>query len=541
MFVGMTFMGRMTLFSEFGGLCEKLRSTSKRSEKVAMMSKFLASLQGSEINAACLFILGKAFPDHDPRTLNVSWRTLQKVLSQVKERMDDSAMLSVLEVSKSLAGIAETSGKGARQSIEELLETLLSQTDKSERAFLTKIIFGEMRIGVAEGLLLESIAAAAAVSPDLVRRANMYVGNPGEVAKVALLGGVEALSQIDLQLFRPVRPMLAELAEDFVKVFKEHQGRTSLEFKFDGARVQIHKQESQIRVYSRHLTDVTASLPELTEIANEKCHAHSAVVEGEVVAVGRNARPLPFQELMRRYRRVHHIETIRKEVPIRLYLFDLLYLNGRSYVEAPYSQRIHWLEQSCDADILATRLVTDDEKDAERFLQDALEQGHEGLMAKDLGSEYTPGARGKKWFKIKPAETLDLVIIAADWGSGRRVGWLSNYHLAVRDESTGEFLDLGKTFKGLTDEQFRWMTDKLLSLKVNENNYTVYVKPEVVVEVAYNEIQSSPQYKSKFALRFARIKRIREDKTPAQVDSISRVQNLYESQFEHKARRADAT
>ncbi|MCG8604393.1 ATP-dependent DNA ligase [bacterium] len=525
-----------TPFTKFADTCERLASTSKRLEKVAILADFLLSLSEEELRVTSLLVLGKAFPDTESRALDVSWRTLQKFLSKGPLVGKHTADLTILEVSRSFDQIAEMKGKGSRQKIVEALETLFGRVGEAERKYLVKIILGEMRIGVAQGLLFEGIAKAANVPLTLVRRASMFQGHPGEVAVIALKSGSEGLKKVRLEMFRPVQPMLAGLAEEFSKVFIEHGESTSLEFKFDGARVQIHKQEDQIRIYSRHLTDVTASLPDLVKIIKRRVSADRVIVEGEVVAVGDDERPLPFQELMRRFRRVHDIDTLIRDVPIRLYLFDLLYFAGDSHVDSPYTTRMELLEKCCRPDILVRRLVTGEEKEAEEFLQQALDQGHEGLMAKRLDSDYVPGARGKKWFKIKPAETLDLVIIAADWGSGRRVGWLSNYHLAAKDVKTGEFLDLGKTFKGLTDMQFKWMTDKLLSLKVREGEYTVYVKPEVVVEVAFNEIQRSSHYNSKFALRFARIKRIREDKTPGQADTIERVRSLYEKQFEQKAR-----
>jgi DNA ligase-1 len=525
-----------TPFKTFADVCERLSSTTKRLEKVAILADFLLSLSEEELRIACLFILAKAFPDTDSRTLDVSWRTLQKFLSKGPPTGKQTCALTILEVSYSFDKIAETSGKGSRQKIVECLEELFARAGENERKYLIKIIFGEMRIGVAQGLLLEGIAKAANVPIALVRRANMYLGHPGDVAVIASKGGDDGLKTVRLELFRPVQPMLAGLADEFPKVFKEHGGPTSLEFKFDGARVQIHKQGDRIRIYSRHLTDVTASLPDLVEIIKKSVSANRVIVEGEVVAVGQDDRPLPFQELMRRFRRVHDIHALMQDVPIRLYLFDLLYLEGDPHVDSPYTTRMELLEKCCRPDILVKRLVTGEPKEAEDLLQQALDQGHEGLMAKRLDSDYVPGARGKKWFKIKPAETLDLVVIAADWGSGRRVGWLSNYHLAAKDTSTGEFLDLGKTFKGLTDVQFKGLTDKLLSLKVRDGEYTVYVQPAVVVEVAFNEIQRSPHYNSKFALRFARIKRIREDKSPDQADTIERVRSLYEKQFEQKAR-----
>ncbi len=530
----------MTPFYNFAKLCDQLAAASKKLEKISQLADFLLRLHDDELRAAPLFILGKAFPDYDSRTLDVSWRTLQRVSENLGEGNSAHA-LSLLEVADYFSRIAQISGKGSRQKIDELLTEMLLRADDFERKCLFKIIFGEMRIGVAEGVLLESIARAASAPLELVRRANMYLGDPGEVAFVALRNGRDGLAGINLQLFRPVQPMLAELAEDFSKVFKEHGGRTSLEFKFDGARVQIHKRGDRVRIYSRHLSDVTGSLPDVIAIVCRGLRAERAMVEGEVVAVGRDGKPLPFQELMRRFRRVHSINEIQKEVPVKLFLFDLLLHEGDPHVDSTYERRWSILSEITDPDLLVNRLITSDEREAKAFLQSALEQGHEGLMAKKLDSEYTPGSRGKRWFKIKPAETLDLVITAAEWGSGRRVGWLSNYHLAARDEDTGEFMMLGKTFKGLTDEQFKWMTSKLQSLKIHEDRYTVYVKPELVVEVAYNEIQRSPHYNSKFALRFARIKRIREDKTPAQADTMTRVRKLFEQQFARKAETAERT
>lgn len=528
-----------TPFSDFAELCENLSSTSKKLAKISILSQFLQSLNEEELAVVPLFILGRAFPPGDSRALNVSWRTIQRIINQIPEK-SESTRLFVLDIAEFFSRIASISGKGSRKQVEETLIELFSRTAELERKYLIRIIFGEMRIGVAEGVLLEGIAAAAGVSLAEIRRAYMYLGDPGLVAKLALLDGKDALKKINLRLFKPVQPMLASLAEDFSTVFKEHGNQTALEIKFDGARVQIHKQKDRVKVYSRQLSDVTSSLPDLVQVVQKGISADEFVMEGEVVAVGKNNRPLPFQELMRRFRRVHNIEQLVNEVPIKLYLFDLLRVDGESHIETAYKKRWGLLQRYCDSELLAERIITGNQDEAEAFLQRALNNGHEGLMAKKLDSIYTPGSRGKRWFKIKPAETLDVVIVAADWGSGRRKGWLSNYHLAVLDEDKGDFAVVGKTFKGLTDLQFDWMTEKLRSLKAKETAYTVHVKPEVVVEVAYNEIQRSPQYKSKFALRFARIKRIRDDKSPAQIDTLRRLQYLYEKQFERKARSGDA-
>ena len=384
--------------------------------------------------------------------------------------------------------------------------------------------------------MIKAIAQAAGATLKLAQRASMFSGDIGELARIALTRGKEGLQEINLQLSKPVEPMLAQLAKDFEEVFTEHGGESALEYKYDGARVQIHKRGDEVAIFSRQLSDVTASLPEIVDLARESVETDEAILDGEVVATGEGGKPLPFQDLMRRFKRVHEIESVMAEVPVKLYLFDLIYLDGRSLIDTPYEQRWDLLAKTCGRKFLAERIVTGEITEAEEFLKQAMESGHEGLMAKSLTSDYAPGARGKKWFKIKPAETLDVVITAGEWGHGRRQGWLSNYHLGVRDEKSGEYLLVGKTFKGFTDKQFVEMTQRLQALKISEDDMAVYVRPEIVVEVAYNEIQKSPHYKSGFALRFARITRIRDDKSPQQADTIGRLRELYAKQFERKAK-----
>ncbi|TLZ52992.1 MAG: ATP-dependent DNA ligase [Methanobacteriota archaeon] len=293
------------------------------------------------------------------------------------------------------------------------------------------------------------------------------------------------------------------------------------------------KRGDEVRVFSRRLSDVTGSVPEVVEIAN-RIPANEVLVEGEVVGLDDTGRPRPFQDLMRRFRRVHEIEQLRAEIPLRLFLFDIIYKDGEVLIRKPYRERWDLLASLVPPDLLARRIVASTVPEIESFLRDALDAGHEGLMAKSLGSDYAPGKRGKKWFKIKPAETSDTAIVAAEWGHGRRVGTLSNYHLAVRGGPTGEWAMIGKTFKGLTDVERLAMTRRLQELKTSESEWVVYVRPEVVVEVAYNEIQRSPHYPSGFALRFARITRVRDDKGPSDADSYDRLRSLYEGQFARK-------
>jgi DNA ligase-1 len=311
----------------------------------------------------------------------------------------------------------------------------------------------------------------------------------------------------------------------------------AFEYKYDGARVQIHKQNGTIQVFSRRLTNLTESLPEIVETVNLNVEAQSAIVEGEVVALNSAGYPIAFQHLMRRFKRVRDVSGMAKKIPLTLYLFDILYLNGASLIALSYAQRRQILAENAGQIPLSKQIVTEKIGEAEGFLKEAIAAGQEGLMAKKLDSPYTPGSRGKKWLKIKTIlEPLDLVITAAEYGYGRRKGWLSDYYLAARDPETGGFLEVGKTFKGLTDAEIVGMTSQLKESVISEEGHRVIVIPKVVVEVAYNEIQWSPKYRSQMALRFARISRIREDKTPQEADSIGKVKEIYEKQFLQKGK-----
>jgi DNA ligase-1 len=524
-----------TPFTRFTEVCRSLESTSKRTKKVAYLVEFLRSLSSDEIVPAVSFLVARPFPESDPRVLDVGGQTLWKINGKAGQSALISKPVTILEVYDTFDKIASMRGPKSRQRKESLVDVLLSRLPETDAGYLMRIIFGEMRIGAVEGVVLDAIAEATSANPNLVRRAYMLIGDVARLAELALTKGSEALKGIGVTLFVPIKPMLAEMADSIDEVLTVHRGISAFEFKYDGARIQIHRKDNELKIFSRRLTDVTDSLPDIGQLAKERIKSNEFLIEGEVVATGKDHKPLPFQDLMRRFRRVHDIATMVKEIPLRLFLFDVIYLDGKLLIDTSYKERWSILEGIVDSELLAKRIVTRDVTEAKGLMDASIQAGHEGLMAKDLQSTYTPGVRGKKWFKIKPAERLDLVIVAADWGSGRRRGWLSNYHLAVRDEETGEYLVVGKTFKGLTDEEFTDITKKLLGLKVRETDYTVYVKPSIVVEVAFNEIQHSPHYKSKFALRFARITRFREDKRPEDADTHQRLQRLYEDQFRYKA------
>ncbi|MBI4607611.1 MAG: ATP-dependent DNA ligase [Candidatus Rokubacteria bacterium] len=522
----------MTL-GEFCALCRELEATRSRLAKTALAAEFLRRLTPDEIAPAVAFLAGRPFPTSDPRVLEASWATLSELLASLGPAPAASS-LTLLDVARGFADVADASGPGSRRRKAGRLGELFNRASAEEREVLPKILLGEMRIGLHDGLIQEALARAAGADPELVRRAALFLSDLSEVGRIALSEGPQGLEGVGVRLFVPLLPMLAELSQDFAEVFEAHGGRTALEFKYDGARIQLHKLGERVRIWSRRLTEVTASLPEVVAIARRELRSDSLVLDGEVVAVGRDGRPLPFQELMRRFRRIHDLEAAAREVPVALYFFDCLLADGRSLVDEPYEARWTQLERVTGGAYLARRTTPADASAAGAFLAQALAAGHEGVMAKALASPYAPGSRGKRWFKIKPAETLDCVIVAADRGSGRRRGWLSNYHLAVAD-GTGGFAPVGKTFKGLTDAEFAAMTARLRGLEVADDGYTVTVRPEVVVEVAYNEIQRSPQYPSGFALRFARIARIREDKGPEQATTLAELRGLYERQFAAKS------
>src|SRR5437899_2124887 len=517
----------MADFSHLVTLCRELEQTPARLEKLRLVAAFLRTLPAEDVATAVLFLTGRAFPPSDPRALGIRW------LPSVAEPTAGPP-LSFADIAAAFAAVAETQGPGARQSKERVVRQLLARASQAERGILGRIVGGEMRTGVSDGLILESIAQVAATPVGSVRRAALRLGDLSAVAVLAATGGAAALAAAPARPGVPLLPMLAESADDVDEALAAHRGRSALEFKYDGARIQLHRDADRVVVWTRRLSDVTRSLPDVVAIARRDLAHAPFILDGEVLALDPAGRPLPFQELMRRFRRVHGVDELVREMPLALYLFDCLMADGRSLIDEPYERRWEALAGVTGGRYLAERVVVADAEAGRAFFARALAAGHEGMMAKDPESPYEPGGRGKRWLKLKAAETVDCVIVAADRGSGRRRGWLSNYHLAVRD---GEgFADVGKTFKGLTDSQFVEMTSRLWGLATADDGYTVRVRPEVVVEVAYNEIQKSPTYPSGLALRFARITRIRDDKGPGQATTLAALGALYEQQFATKGR-----
>ena len=443
--------------------------------------------------------------------------------------------LTVKEVYSILEKIARVEGENSRLRKIRLLEGLFSSLGDTEIEYLLRFISGEPRIGANVGLLLEALAKLANTDIDTVLRAYMFEGDIGELTKIAVLKGEQGLKQVKLTLFKPVRPMLGEMSYDIREVLKKCGGRAAFEYKYDGIRLQIHKRGNKVRLFTRRLKDVTESLPDVVDLVLNKVKAHEVILDSEAVGF-KDGRPIRFQDLVKRIRRKYDVRVMMKEIPLTLRVFDILLLDGKILIDEPYEKRWEILYNIVENDILTRREVLNDLAKIKTFLDESLRLGNEGLMAKRLDSPYVPGTRGRYWFKIKPAETLDLVIVGAEWGHGRRRGWLSDYYLAVYDDENNEFLVIGKTFKGLTDEEFKETTKKLLELKVKDEGWRIWVQPKIVVEVAFNEIQKSPKYKSGFALRFARIVRFRPDKSPYEITTFRELKELYEKQFKVKSK-----
>jgi DNA ligase-1 len=433
----------------------------------------------------------------------------------------DAATLSVSDVDSLFEQMAAVSGKGANLERKRLLSELFGRATAAEQEFLARLVLGDLRQGALEGVMIDAIAKAAALPARDVRRAVMVAGNPASVAAAALRQGRAGLHAFRLALMQPLQPMLAQTADGTAAALDAF-GEAAFEYKLDGARIQIHKLDTEVRIFTRRLNDVSASMPEIIDAVRE-LPARALILDGEVIALRTDGTPHPFQITMRRFGRTLDIERLRESLPLYAFFFDCLHADGDDLIDHPASERFERMSNVVPAGFLIPRLVTADADTAAGFLDRALAAGHEGLMAKSLDSPYEAGNRGAGWLKIKPAHTLDLVVIAAEWGSGRRRGWLSNLHLAARDPHTDQFIMLGKTFKGMTDKMLAWQTRRLLELETGRSGHVVNVRPELVVEIAFNELQASPHYPGGLALRFARVKRYREDKGPEDADTIDTV------------------
>ena len=508
-------------FGRLAATSRRLAETSGRREKIGLLAELFAEVPPEEIEIATAFLSGAVRQDR----LGLGWATVQRALPGVAAAGSD---VELSEVDAALDAIARVSGKGSADARQRLLGGLLARLTEEEQRFLASLVVGELRQGALEGLVVEAVAAAAGRPSAEIRRALMMAGDLPAVARAALDGASAGLSAFAVRLFQPVLPMLAGSAESVVEALAE-LGEAAVEYKLDGARVQIHRSGNEVRIYSRRLNEVTTAVPELVEAARSLA-PRELILEGEAIALRTDGSPLPFQTTMRRFGRRLDVERMRGELPVTLFLFDLLYLDGESLLDQPLARRWSLLERAVPASLLVPRIVTSSPEAAEQLHVAAVGRGHEGVMVKALDAPYEAGRRGRRWLKVKTARTLDLVVLAAEWGHGRRRGWLSNLHLGARDPSTGGFVMLGKTFKGMTDEMLRWQTERLVELEERRDDYTVYVRPELVVEVAFNDLQASPQYPGGLALRFARVKAYRPDKSAADADTIDTLREIYSRQ-----------
>ena len=508
----------MTLLATLVSTSQRVGATSARLAKVRELAKVLRTLEASEIEIAVRYLSG----DTPQGKIGISYALLQAAM-EVPPAV--AASLTILEADRRLGEIAVIRGSGSAALRKTALSELFALATRQEQEFLVRLLVGELRQGALAGVMADAIAAAAALPVARVRRATMYAPNLGEVARVAMIEGVDALARFQLALFSPVAPMLAQTAADAAEAFEQLEGEIAFEWKMDGARVQVHKAGDEVRVYTRTLNDVTAAVPEIVE-AVRALPAREIILDGEAIAFSTAGRPHPFQITMRRFGRRRDVEKMREELPIRGYFFDCLRLESDSLIDRSTQERFEVLARAVPEGLRVPRLVTASVAEADAFYAAALAAGHEGLMAKSLNAPYEAGNRGSSWLKIKKAHTLDLVVLAAEWGHGRRTGKLSNLHLGALDPATGEYVMLGKTFKGLTDVMLEWQTKEFLARETHRDGYTVYVRPELVVEIAFSDLQVSPRYPGGLALRLARVKRYRDDKRAEDADTMESVRTI---------------
>ena len=471
----------------------QVAATSGRLAKITLLADLLKQASPDEIELAIAYLSGTIRQSK----VGVGWATLQKA----KTHVGTSARLHLRDIDGTLERIATTSGRGSAGEKQRLLTDLFSNATAAEQDFLFRLLTGELRQGALEGIMVEALAKARELPASDVRRAMMLAGNLGAVAK----GDLKSFA---IELFRPIKPMLAKTANDVDEALAE-LGTASFEYKLDGIRIQVHKNADKVRVYSRTLNDITAEIPTVVDISMNM-DMSAVILDGEAVVLTPDKRPVRFQDTMK---------GLGGAVP---FFFDILYLDGTSLLDQPYSARSKLLPEK----YRPPRIITGDAQVAQDFFDAAIAAGQEGLMAKGLESKYEAGRRGGTWFKIKKANTLDLVVLAAEWGHGRRHGKLSNLHLGARDPDGG-FIMLGKTFKGMTDELLAWQTKRLQEIETHREGITVYVRPELVVEIAFNGLQDSPHYPGGLALRFARVIRYRDDKKPEDADTIETVRHLH--------------
>ena len=506
----------MTLLAELVRVSDQVAATRSRLAKIRALADFLRPLAREEIEIALPYLSG----DIRQGRLAVGYGALQAARASTA----GGPPLALRDVDAAFAALKQTKGKGAAERRSALLRELFARAAPQEQDFLMRLIVGELRQGALEGIMIEAVAAAAGLPSADVRRAVAFAGVIAPVAAAALSDGAAALAQFSVQLMQPVLPMLAQPAED-MRAALAALGAALLDWKLDGARVQVHKRGDEVRIYTRNLNDVTSRVPEIVS-AVRGAAARELILDGEAIALRADGRPHPFQVTMSRFGSQQ--DPRAAERPLSVFFFDCLLRDGSVLFDHAMRERRAALTAALPNHVVTPAIVTADADEAQRFYEQALAAGHEGVMAKALEAPYEAGRRGAAWLKVKRARTLDLVVLAAEWGHGRRRGWLSNLHLGARDPRSGNFVMLGKTFKGLTDATLEWQTHEFLKRATGRDEWTVRVRPELVVEIAFNDLQESSQYPGGLALRFARVKGYRPDKSPEDADTIDTVRRIYQ-------------
>lgn len=565
----------MTSFREFSETCQAIEKISSTIDTTNRVADFLKKVDVEELPIATHFIMSEVFPAWSGEQLGIGTSLLYAALSRasgmsvksiesllrttgdigdtalliLKEKrknqvtfssfFEEQPELSITEVYNRFKIASEASGKGSQDIKIKNLQFLFNSSTPREAKYISRLALEELRIGVGEGVVRDAISKAFSVPVDVVEHAFMVTNDLGIVAATAKEGGIEALKRLGVEINRPIKMMLSQISPDIVADIRE-MGEAAIEWKFDGARIQIHKAGNSVMLFSRKLENVTNSLPDLVEIIRKHVKAESAILDGEAVAVDENGKPRAFQEILKRFRRKYNVEEKALGIPIQLNLFDIMYLNGKTLIDLPLIERRKALESCVESSTedsksicVSKQVITGDLKLIEQIYKEALKAGHEGLMVKNPHSVYSPGKRGKNWIKKKPLmETLDLVVVGAEWGFGRRANLIGSYTVACYDPETDRFLQVGKVGTGLTDDQLKELTEMLSDLMEGvEAGGGFAVRPKIVLEIAFEEIQKSPNYNSGFALRFPRFIRIRDDKDPEEADTIQRIEKVYSQQL----------
>jgi DNA ligase-1 len=505
------------LFADVAECSERVAATSKRTEKVGLIAAVLRRASPVEVAAVTSFLVG----DTSLGRIGVGWSTLSTARTAAAEPAA-APQLSVMEVAETFERLAAIAGTGSAAQRQRALVDLLERATAGEQRFIAAVLGGELRQGALAGVLTAAVAQAAAVPIAAVQRAAMMAGSLPAAAMAALSGGEGALAAIEMSPLHPVQPMLASPAPDVAEAIAA-TGRASVEWKLDGARIQAHRAGGEVRLFTRNLNDVTGRLGGVVELVRSLPDG-DLVLDGEVLGVDDAGGPRRFQDSMGDF----GAETPGRGAGLQAYFFDVLHVGGDPVVDEPLAVRRDLLASAVPEAARLPSIVTADPAEAQRFLDRAVASGHEGVMVKDIHATYEAGRRGGAWRKVKPVHTLDLVVLAVEWGHGRRTGFLSNLHLGARGPD-GTFLMVGKTFKGLTDELLRWQTERFQQLRISDDGHVVHVRPEQVVEIALDGVQASTRYPGGVALRFARVRRYRDDKEPSEADTIETVQGLLRS------------